>query len=180
MQLLLGETAAVGLHALRLLLTCCPLTGLRHDPGVLFCICTKRFNHVIADCISHVPGARSGLRSGEQVKVVQKLQAAGCTVHVSTLDVADPAQAARLLADAGRRAPARRRLPPGHGAGRQADCQAGASRHSIIKRTLSLSKPLQCCTPWTASTMSVLAIHSHTEEMLRLMRSSSPCRCYAL
>ena len=37
--------------------------------------------------------------------MVQGLEAAGCTVDVSTLDVADPAQAAQLLADAGRRAP---------------------------------------------------------------------------
>ena len=53
----------------------------------------------------HVRWVCSGLRTGEQAKVVQRLEAAGCTVDVSTLDVADPAQAAQLLADAGRRAP---------------------------------------------------------------------------
>ena len=53
----------------------------------------------------HACWARSGLRTGEQVKVVQKLAAAGCTVDVSTLDVSDPAEAAQLLADAGRHAP---------------------------------------------------------------------------
>jgi hypothetical protein len=37
--------------------------------------------------------------------VVQKLAAAGCSVDVSTLDVADAGEAAQLLADAARAAP---------------------------------------------------------------------------
>ena len=59
---------------------------------------------LVGDCVMRAR-LRSGLRTGEQAKVVQNLEAAGCTVDISMLDVADPAQAAQLLADAAQRAP---------------------------------------------------------------------------
>ena len=83
-----------------LALACSLRIGL-HLIAVAFCATsTCRFS---ADCPACA--VCSGLRTGEQAKVVRKLEAAGCVVDVSTLDVADPAQAAQLLADAGRRAP---------------------------------------------------------------------------
>ena len=48
---------------------------------------------------------RSGMRTGEQVKLVQRLAGMGCAALVSKLDVADAAEAKQLMADARRLAP---------------------------------------------------------------------------
>ena len=49
--------------------------------------------------------SKRGLRTGAQAKAVARLRSQGAQVEVSTLDVGDPAQAARIVAAAQGMAP---------------------------------------------------------------------------